>query len=710
MTLDIVRGASTKPAASLALVQAFKGTSGLAGQLFIGFPIVRTATGPQAVDALWISEAKGIVAIDLVEGDDVGDYKDRQDNAFNAIVSSLRLDRRLVVRRKLRIPVNTLSFAPRCVDLDDDGYLVVSGATVAGRLQSIAAWPDSCADTYHAALSNLQNVSTIRRSARRRPADAPRAAILKTLEESISVLDSSQSRAVVETTEGVQRIRGLAGSGKTIVLALKAAYLHALHPDWRIATTFYTRSLKDTLERLVRDFHVHNTRGEEPNWSLLEIVHAWGSRNSDGIYSTFCRGNGIEYLDFDGAKQRSRKDPFAAACQKALADAQDPEPVYDALLVDEAQDLPPAFLQLCYALLSEPKRLVYAYDELQRLSGEPMPSPDQLFGKKSGGRPRVRLQPAQDIVLHRCYRNSRPTLLTAHAIGFGIYRRSPLATSRRPHGLVQMFDQADLWRDVGYSVVDGELRDGEQVILARNSSTSPTFLEDHSPIDDLVQFHVFDNEEEQARWVVAEITKNLRQDGLCHDDIVVINPDPWTTRKKVGPIRAKLLERKIDCHLAGVDTDRDTFFVKDHPSITLSGVPRARGNEAAMVYVVNAESGVSGTYNTAGVRNRLFAAITRSKAWVRVTGIGPEMAELKLEFDQLKQNDFELRFRYPTADERAMIRTIHRDLSPEQQRTRRRTNTELRGLVQKIQRGDYGIEDIDSDIRDELLSILGGRK
>jgi superfamily I DNA and RNA helicase len=31
-----------------------------------------------------------------------------------------------------------------------------------------------------------------------------------------------QSKAVIETVDGVQRIRGLAGSGKTIVLALKA--------------------------------------------------------------------------------------------------------------------------------------------------------------------------------------------------------------------------------------------------------------------------------------------------------------------------------------------------------------------------------------------------------------------------------------------------------------------------------------------------------
>ena len=38
------------------------------------------------------------------------------------------------------------------------------------------------------------------------------------LENSIAALDRSQSKAVIETVDGVQRIRGLAGSGKTIVL------------------------------------------------------------------------------------------------------------------------------------------------------------------------------------------------------------------------------------------------------------------------------------------------------------------------------------------------------------------------------------------------------------------------------------------------------------------------------------------------------------
>ena len=124
---------------------------------------------------------------------------------------------------------------------------------------------------------------------------------------------------------------------------------------------------------------------------------------------------------------------FAKVCEHALSQARESKQIYDAILVDEAQDLSPAFLRLCYELLKAPKRLVYAYDELQSLSGESLPSPEEIFGNNADGLPKVRFddvnsnEPQRDIILAKCYRNSRPVLVTAHALGFGIYRQS-----RRP--------------------------------------------------------------------------------------------------------------------------------------------------------------------------------------------------------------------------------------------------------------------------------------
>jgi superfamily I DNA and RNA helicase len=112
----------------------------------------------------------------------------------------------------------------------------------------------------------------------------------------------NQSEAVIETVEGVQRIRGLAGSGKTIVLALKVAYLHAKHPDWNIAVTFNTRSLRNQFKHLINMFAIEHM-SEEPDWEKVRIIHAWGSPSMEGLYYEFCKRHNIEYRDLASAKR-----------------------------------------------------------------------------------------------------------------------------------------------------------------------------------------------------------------------------------------------------------------------------------------------------------------------------------------------------------------------------------------------------------------------
>ncbi|MFW8172261.1 hypothetical protein ACOID1_30375, partial [Klebsiella pneumoniae] len=72
-----------------------------------------------------------------------------------------------------------------------------------------------------------------------------------------------------------------------------------------------------------------------------------------------------------------------------LANASDAAHLYDVILADEAQDFAPSFLKLCYSMLKPPKRLVYAYDELQNLSGTSLPPPEEIFGNDAAGRPLV---------------------------------------------------------------------------------------------------------------------------------------------------------------------------------------------------------------------------------------------------------------------------------------------------------------------------------
>jgi superfamily I DNA and RNA helicase len=461
---------------------------------------------------------------------------------------------------------------------------------------------------------------------------------------------------------------------------------------------------------LINNFCIEQS-GEEPDWTKIRIINAWGAPGGDardGIYYEFCRAAGTEFFDFKSAsfKFGGNDRAFDGACQAALANATETTQIYDIILADEAQDFAPSFLRLCYAMLRAPKRLVYAYDELQNLSGTSLPPPEKIFGNDDLVRPVVTFgdDRKRDVILQKCYRNSRPVLVAAHGLGFGIYRETPQGAET---GLVQMFDYPSLWEEIGYRNREGQLAKGQHVVLERTADTSPEFLEAHSSVDDLVQFLKFDNEPEQNEWLVQQIRQNLDGDELRHDDIIVIHPDALTARGNTGPIRKKLFEAGIQTHLAGVDTDADVFFQADTPSVTFTGIYRAKGNEAGMVYVINAQDCNGSGVGLASLRNRLFTAITRSKAWVRVIGHGPRMQGLIDEFESLKAHGFVLDFDYPNDDLLGKLRIVHRDLSPQEKQRLDKKKSQLADLLRDLESGELHPEDLDAETREKLKKFLG---
>jgi len=634
------------------------------------------------------------------------DYAEIQDEGYNKMHAKLLQHQSLIRKRKLLVDIHTITFAPAITQLDEDNDHSVCNAD--NLISTIEGLDDFDPEIFHSLVSVIQAISTLRRGRKKRDLQNlnSRGAKIKALEASIANLDSQQSAAVVETYEGVQRIRGLAGCGKTIVLALKVAYLHARHRDWLIAVTFNTRSLKKQFENLITTF-VLEQANEEPDWERIRILNAWGApggTDRTGIYYEFCRDHGVEYLDFGSAKNRFGSDKaFEGSCEIALQSVKQFAPKYDAILVDEAQDFAPNFLLLCYEYLKEPKRLVYAYDELQNLGNRSLPPVEEIFGKNADGAARVVIhppeegKPKQDIILDTCYRNSRPVLSTAHALGFGIYRNN---------GLVQIFENKNLWFDIGYQENDGDIRDGELVTLSRTPKSSPEFLEKHSPVEDLIQFEVFETVEAQTAWLVAEIKRNLTEDELIPDDIVVINPDPLKTKDAVGEARRTLMQMGINSNLAGVTTIADVFT--EPGTVTFTGIFRAKGNEAAMVYVINAQDCFEAFLprDVARVRNRLFTAITRSKAWVRVLGVGKAMSALKEEFEKAKQENFSLRFVYPTEEERKTMMTVNRDMSKAEQDRSNKRRTNFADIIESLDSGESFIEDYPDELVRKLENFL----
>ena len=202
---------------------------------------------------------------------------------------------------------------------------------------------------------------------KKRPISRPdtKAAVLNDIQNHIASFDIDQMRVAEVDIDAPQRIRGLAGSGKTIILAYKAALFHARYPKSKILYTFYTKSLADTVKKLIERAYRHYAINKMPNWDVITVCHGWGSSTSEGVYYNACMRNNYTPMSFIQARQLSgSKDAFAYICEDLTHKSLKPE--YDLILIDEGQDFPIEFYQLCYKLCKT-KRICWAYDEFQNI-------------------------------------------------------------------------------------------------------------------------------------------------------------------------------------------------------------------------------------------------------------------------------------------------------------------------------------------------------
>ena len=115
---------------------------------------------------------------------------------------------------------------------------------------------DFTEDQYSNILSGFQEAYGISKRTYR-PVTVPgtKSALVNNMEEIIERYDRNQMEAILSDPIGIQGIRGMAGSGKTVILARKAVELHTKHPEWDIIVTFNTWALKKQIVALIDKFY-----------------------------------------------------------------------------------------------------------------------------------------------------------------------------------------------------------------------------------------------------------------------------------------------------------------------------------------------------------------------------------------------------------------------------------------------------------------------
>lgn len=671
------------------------------GTVYYNFALTEMESEIIKIDILFETAEKGIVAVHIselsLESDD-----ESLDKIYIALKNYLSSNSKLRKRRELAIPVNVVNLVPLDVDkMSEDEYVSLDG------FESYFSKLSDIESIYYKPLNEaLDKIVSAKPSKPRNNVknEGSKGAVIKEIERQIAYMDKWQRKAAYEITDTPQRIRGLAGSGKTIVLALKAAYIHFLEPTKDIAVTFYSRALYQQFNSLIQEFFGQYTKERVVDFDRIHILHAWGTLTEPGIYSTVSENIGSKIYSYKQATADfGYENAFRGVCKTLLTNLELKEkeniPLYDYILIDEAQDLPAEFYQIAYKLFkTNKKRLVYAYDELQTLDKKSaMPSVKKMFGVNENGEPKVVIDESlgskTDIILPICYRNNMWNLTIAHALGFGIYK------SRNPDNLsqyrgIQFFKDLSIWEDIGYKSINGTtLGYDKDVILKRRENATPEYFFNLMNSNEAFRIeNPFLSKEEEFKHIAKNIKKNIEQDELDADDILVIFADSSKTFKDYDLLKKYLNMVGVNSIMPGKDVDRDTFTKKNN--ITCTHIYRAKGNEQPMVYICGSEH-FANFPDDIGIRNMLFTAITRSRAWVRMSGTGFQLNNLISEINEVIENDYTLTMHVPTEHEIEKLNIVNADIQSSKSKEMTEIIKNTDSLVEYINSGKLNRETLE---------------
>ncbi|WP_043931902.1 3'-5' exonuclease [Bacillus sp. EB01] len=158
----------------------------------------------------------------------------------------------------------------------------------------------------------------------------------------ITTMDLHQENLAKQLGDKNRLIRGVAGSGKTIILASRAKMLSKQNPDWKVLILCYNISLANSIQQMIN--HMLN----EPE-DLFDFNFADG----DGVNPVNNRNIIVRNFHAWLKKDLKIKEQQIPLIVEKIKRKETILPYYDAILIDEGQDFEAEWLNLVSSLLNE---------------------------------------------------------------------------------------------------------------------------------------------------------------------------------------------------------------------------------------------------------------------------------------------------------------------------------------------------------------------
>ena len=258
-------------------------------------------------------------------------------------------------------------------------------------------------------------------------------------------------------------------------------------------------------------------------------------------------------------------------------------------------------------------------------------------------------------------------LMVAHGLGLGLYNKS---------GEMQMTDKRSTWEAIGYSV-EGEFRPGQNIKLTREQNDSRNLVHEvYTGPEPILKVTKCENREQELSMIHDSIVRDIKDEGVKPEDIVVISLETTNIDEKFRPLQHALWKSGVQSIIPGVaEVERDRFG--EQGKVTLSTVFKVKGNEAFVIYIMYFDY-LYRRLDFVNVRNRVFTSLSRTKGWCRIYGTGAEMVRAGEEIDKIKSKLPSFEFIYPPPEK--IMRSLSREELAQNARKRKGNKNALRSL------------------------------
>ncbi|UYG00636.1 DEAD/DEAH box helicase [Halomonas sp. GD1P12] len=396
--------------------------------------------------------------------------------------------------------------------------------------------------------------------------------LLDAVKQKIQLFDGDQTRFIYQAPSKKSIvIQGLSGTGKTELLLHKLKELYTSTDSSKIILTCHNKILANNLRDRIPVFFDFMKVEQQILWNKrLWCVHGWGSGSDkdSGAYRFICDFYGIPFHTY------SRHYGFDEACKAALAlvdnKIESLGPAFDYMLVDESQDFPESFFELCSKVTK--KNIYIAGDIFQSIFDD-----------------RIISEVTPDFLLSKCYRTDPRTLMFAHGLGMGLFEDKKL----------RWLDENE-WKSCGY-IVENEA-DNEHVALKREPLRRFEDIDhDSSPSIEIIEYSDYSGVVDNIIDAIAHIKEEHPTVKPADIGVIFIHPSR----------RSYQLADRLQLHIGrNFDWSVNKAYeskVYDRDALFISNQNNVKGLEFPFIICI-AEK-INNNHN---FRNALYMMLTRS--------------------------------------------------------------------------------------------------